>query len=335
MYGEKILNKEIDNLNMINLVYCENDLLLNNFKKNFIDKFVAEDVRDFNLSYVENDNCFVENLIARVNTLPVGTKKRFIIAKTENYFIKKSAKDNKLIGLFNNFPETSCLLMLVKSNKVDFRTKLNKTIKKNGEIIKLDLPKYNNLDQWIKKRFQSSQKRIDQSGVKFLEHMFNNRLLMLDQEIEKTITHFYEKDYLTLEDLQQIISKDRLVEDREIFNFLDMIGEKKKERALISLKEMYNDGLHPLQLLASLTNQVELLMQVKFYKNKGKTANQIAKIISKHPFPIKKAYQRTGNFSEKELENILEALLKANLALVTGKYDEPNLALEMFILASV
>ncbi|MFP4198813.1 MAG: DNA polymerase III subunit delta, partial [Halanaerobium sp.] len=62
---------------------------------------------------------------------------------------------------------------------------------------------------------------------------------------------------------------------------------------------------------------------------------KIAKKINKHPYPVKKAMQRSRNFTQKELENILEEILKANYHFLTGYYPDQNTCLEMIIIKSI
>lgn len=114
-----------------------------------------------------------------------------------------------------------------------------------------------------------------------------------------------------------------------------MIGEKKTDKALISLKEMLNKGVYPLYLLTMLANQIELLMQVKYYSQFTKNNKEIAKKINKHPYPVKKALQRSRNFTQLELERILEEILTANYHFLTGYYPEQNTALEMIIIKAI
>jgi DNA polymerase-3 subunit delta len=315
-------------------IYAENSYLRNKFKEKFIAKFVPEEVRDFNLSYVNPGDDYLKRLSSAVQTPPMGAEKRFVISHfSEDDSLKKEEKQ-RLLKIFKNLDQSTCLLFLT-ANKIDKRKKFYLSLKKIAVYQEFETPRYRDLDRWINERFKSYNKKIDNQSVKMLENMFSNKLEILNSEIEKIITRYPDKHNISYYDLKNIISREKFLEDEEIFNFLDLIGDKKTDQALLTLKEMLNKGVYPLYLLTMLKNQIELLMQVKFYSQYTHDNRKIAKKINKHPYPVKKAMQRSRNFSQKELENILEEILRANYHFLTGYYPDQNTALEMIIIKSI
>jgi len=315
-------------------IYAENSYLRNKFKEKFIDKFVPEAIRDFNLSYVNPGDDYLKRLSNAVQTPPMGAEKRFVISHfSEDDSLKKEEKQ-RLLKIFQNLNQSTSLIFLT-ANKVDKRKKFYLTLKKIAEYQEFETPRYRDLDRWIKERFKKYNKKIDSQSVKMLENMFSNKLEILNSEIEKIVTRYPDKEKISYYDLKNIISREKFLEDEEIFNFLDLIGDKKTDQALLTLKEMLNKGVYPLYLLTMLKNQIELLMQVKFYSQYTHDNRKIAKKINKHPYPVKKAMQRSRNFTQKELENILEEILRANYHFLTGYYPDQNTALEMIIIKSI
>jgi DNA polymerase III subunit delta len=326
---DRILDIKRKELKTIYLIYGEERYLLDEFIKKFIDKFK---INEFNLSILEDDDDdFFLNLKNKTNTLPVMTDKRFIILKAKKYFTKNNNEDESLIRLFSNFSESTVLLISVYG-RINNKLKLVKTIAKYGEIIELSPPKYRELEGWIKEKFLIHGKEIDNEGIKLLEQMFNNELQCLNNEIEKIITYKYNCNKISYQDIMKIISKDRLLEDSIIFSFVDALSEKKRSKAIIILNEMINNGESPLKLLAMIVRQLRLLILVKVLKRRKIAPNQIAKILKEHPYPVKKVYKQCDNFNEKELEIMLEKCLEANLFMLTGRYKDNRMALEMIIL---
>ncbi|MFP4371110.1 MAG: DNA polymerase III subunit delta [Halanaerobium sp.] len=311
-------------------IYAENSYLRNKFKQEFIRKFVPEEIRDFNLSYVNPGDQYLKRLSNAVQTPPMGAEKRFVISHFEEESLNQKQQE-KLLEIFEKIDQSSTLIFLT-ANKVDKRKKFYLTLKKTAEYQEFKTPRYRDLDNWITDRFNDHNKKIDRQSIKMLENMFSNKLEILNSEIEKIITRYPDKQRLSYSDLKKIISREKFIEDEEIFKFLDLIGDKKTDRALLTLKEMLNKGVYPLYLLTMLKNQIELLMQVKFYSQYTHNNKKIAKKLDKHPYPVKKALQRSGNFTQKELENILEEILRANYHFLTGYYPDQNTALEMIII---
>jgi len=315
-------------------IYAENSYLRNKFKEKFIAKFVPELIRDFNLSYVNPGEDYLKRLSNAVKTPPMGAEKRFVISHFGDDESLNKKEKQKLLDIFNNLDKSVSLLFLT-ANKVDKRKKFYLNLKKIAVYQEFETPRYRDLDQWIIKRFHNHNKKIDRQSIKMLENMFSNKLEILNSEIEKIITRYPDKQKLSYYDLKAIISREKFLEDEEIFSFLDLIGDKKTDQALLTLKEMLNKGVYPLYLLTMLKNQIELLMQVKFYSQYTHDNREIARKINKHPYPVKKAMQRCKNFTQKELEKILEEILTANYHFLTGYYPDQNTALEMIIIKSI
>lgn len=328
---DKIINKIKKDFKPVYLVYSEEEYLLKEFKDKFINTFIDQKIRDFNLTKIDDQENFAKKIKNYILTVPMTGSTRYIIARCENYFVNKNKDDGLLISLLEKFPKTAVLLVLIQGS-IDQRLKINKTLKKTGEIIKLEAPRYQQLDKWIQKKFTDNNKRIEQKGIKFLEHMFNNNLQRLDKEIEKIITCYYEKDIINYQDIRKIISKDRLLEDNVIFSFLDAMSGKEKGKSLKILDEMIRAGEHPLKIVAMIGRQIRLLMCVKELKEKGYSPDRAAKILDEHPYPIKKCFSYCDNFQQQELEVFLENILEANYDLVTGKYIDRKMALELTLL---
>lgn len=315
-------------------IYAENSYLRNKFKNEFIEKFVPEAIRDFNLSYINPGDDYLKRLSNAVQTPPMGAEKRFVISNFDQDDSFNKQENKRLLEIFENINPSSTLVFLT-NQKVDKRKKFYLSLKKIAKYQEFETPRYRDLDQWIISRFRENNKKIDSRSVKMLENMFSNKLEILNSEIEKIVTRYPDKEKISYYDLKNIISREKFLEDEEIFNFLDLIGDKKTDQALLSLKEMLNKGVYPLYLLTMLKNQIELLMQVKFYSQYTQDNRKIAKKMGKHPYPVKKALQRSRNFTQKELEEILEEILRANYHFLTGYYPDQNTALEMIIIKSI
>ncbi|MFW5996210.1 MAG: DNA polymerase III subunit delta [Halanaerobiaceae bacterium] len=328
---DKIINKEKSNLAGIYLVHSEESYLLDEFKNKFLKEFVPEDIRGFNLTFLDDGQLSAGRLKNAVSTLPVMADRRYVVVKTGEYFTGKSPEDERLSKLFKNFPSGAVLLILVEG-KIDGRLSINKTVKKKGKVFQLQSPRNRELDTWIKQKFAAEGKNVEPRGVKLLEEMFNNKLQRLDSEISKIVTYCGEIKTISYEDIREVISRDRLLEENIIFDFTDALGEKRPDKALEILREMVKVGEEPFRILGNIVWQLKLLLQVKDLKDRGQSPKQIASRLGMHPYPVKKTYGRCANFSQAELERILERFLQANLEMTTGKYDEKQVPLEMAIM---
>jgi DNA polymerase-3 subunit delta len=139
-----------------------------------------------------------------------------------------------------------------------------------------------------------------------------------------------DKQLIKYSDIKNIISKDRLLKENVIFDFVDAIGKQNNSQALTLLNEMIVDGHSEVGLLMMIARQIRLILQSKVLYKEGKSADQIAKRLKQHPYPIKKCIRQGRNFTISQLESILEILLEVNVNLVTGQDKE--LELELLII---
>lgn len=328
---ERILGLPLEKLKPLYIAASEDRYILSEFKDKFVEKFVDEDIRDFNFTYLEDSENFPALLKNQVNTPPMMAEKRFIVARTSSYFTEKQEKDELIVSLFTNYPGTTIMVILV-DGKVKKSLKTVKTAAEIGEIIAISPPRYAELDKWIFAEFQKRGKKIEQRSVKFLEQMFSNNLQRLESEIEKISLYNLDKDIIDMNSIFSIISRDRLYEENLVFQLTDAIMSREKGKAVNILRTMLDGGAVPLRILSTMTWQIRLLLSVRVLKEKGKNIEEIARVLKSHQYPVKKCYQYCNNFSERELEEILGKFLEANRNIVTGRFI-PEQALEMAIIA--
>src|SRR5690554_2845333 len=167
----EILKMSLNDLKPLYIISSEDRYILSSFKEKFIEKFIDESIRDFNFTYLEDESeDFLVMLKNQVNTPPIFADKRFIIARTANYFKAKENKEEMIISLINNYPETTITVFLV-DGKIDNRLKLVETAKKIGEVISITPPRYAQLNKWIISEFKKRGKNIDSISVNFLEQI--------------------------------------------------------------------------------------------------------------------------------------------------------------------
>ncbi len=327
---QKLFDIDINKLKPVYLIYGQDRFLLNRLKEDFISRFVDEQVGGFNYTYLEETEDFVVRLKKMVNTPPVFSDKRFIIASTTNFFSKKNPGDQVLIKLLENFPPTAILLILLEG-KVDNRLKVVESVKKVGQLESVVAPKFRQLDQWIKDEFKKRGKVIDGQAIKLLEEMFSNNLAILNSEIEKIITYTCPQGEITVQEVKEIMARDRYLEDNVIFSLTDALINRQQGKALLLLNQMLASGVVALTILGTITWQLKLLMSVKDLKEAGHDPATIARMLKSHQYPVKKSYQVSDLYAQEELELMLERFFQANLNIVSGKY-EAGRALEMAIL---
>ncbi|MGM0471798.1 MAG: DNA polymerase III subunit delta, partial [Bacillota bacterium] len=262
---------------------------------------------------------------------PFNAERRIVVVEGRRIFSNqfKKSEQKKMQRIIDHLSEST--ILLVKSiNQPDKRTKLYRAFKDDGTILEFDSLQYQNLDRWIKKTAANLGHQIDSEALQLLKEVFNNDLQRLEQELEKISIFIGSDDQITVQQVKEIISQDKLLKDNIIFDFVDAVGKQNVDQALNLLNQMIEDGQTEMGLLMMIVRQIRLILQSKVLYQQGKSAQQIAQRLNQHPYPIKKCIKQSRNFSIIELEEILELLLESNINLVTGQ--DQKLELELLIL---
>ncbi len=326
MQHEEVFKKNLTDLNSIYLAYGEDDYLLEEFVNKFKSTFIEDQLNNFNFSIIKDTNNLVGDIINAVETLPFMADRRVVIIHSYDLFNSKVDNIDQLASTLADFPDTTVALF-VSHKQPDKRMKLYQRMKKYGKLLEFNSPQYQQLDDWVTNRARQEGKNITSGAVKLLEEAFSNDLQRLGNELEKAIIFAGEKDTITREDVEKIISQDWLVADNVIFDFVDAIGRKNISRALELLTDILQEGSDPKQILGMIARQVRLMMQTKLLARKGWSAKKIANKLNQHPYPIKKCLKQSKNFTVEALEKAMERLAEADYKLVTGADQEFELEL--------
>lgn len=313
---EQVFKKELKQLKNIYLVFSTEEYLLDKFEKRFKNQFIEESIRDFNLNYIKEAENIFQKISGQGSTLPMMSEKRFIIVKAGNIF-KQNVGDLAVFKKFiKNIPDTTILLIIVNEDLK--KNKRKDIINKYGEVINIVPPKYQNLDKWIKLQFKQRGKKINYRGIKILEKMFNNNLQQLDSEIDKICTFLNEKNRVEVRDIKKVISKDRRIKDNEIFELMDAISNREKQKSVYYFQHMVSSGEVPQIIFAMISRRIRLMLIIKDLKNQGMSPEPLAKKIGEHPYPVKRIYKYVDKYSFEELENMLDMFLQADVKVKSG-----------------
>jgi DNA polymerase-3 subunit delta len=198
---------------------------------------------------------------------------------------------------------------------------------KRGYAKEFKPPRRGDLNRWITQRVKSKGGDILPPAVTGLAAFVGNDLRLLDQEIEKLITYVGGERPITEKDVRLLVS---YVQEANIFQMVDALGHRNGQRALTLLHELLDGGQPPPYLLAMITRQFRILMQVKELSQGGASPGEIRAQLGLHRFVVDKGLEQARNFSMSQLEAIYRRLLETDTAIKTGR-AEATLALDLLI----
>jgi DNA polymerase-3 subunit delta len=153
---------------------------------------------------------------------------------------------------------------------VDKRRGLFKTISSNGMVIDCSVPKGDRradriaqesvLAEKMNSILRKSKKTMDQAAYMALYDMTGFDLRTFTNNLEKLISYVGERSEITTADIESVLKRTK---KDPIYELTNAMADRNAQWALFFLESLMASGLHPLQVLTALTNQVRKLLMVK------------------------------------------------------------------------
>lgn len=189
------------------------------------------------------------------------------------------------------------------------------------QLEELATPDPKRLPVWIQQRARAQKIAIGGDAVAVLANFVGPNLRQLDNEMEKLSLFAYQRT-ITAQDVRAMVSD---VSEEMIWNLTDGLCQRNPRPAMAALRDLRSRDQSPIGLLTSIARQYRLIIQVKTAMQGSGDENTIAKRLGEKPFPVKKAMQLAGRYSFAELEQILDRLLVADMAMKTGADQDTEL----------
>ena len=274
-------------------------------------------------------------------TLPFLAKKRLIIVDgllgrfepwAQPNKRKKTLRTPKRQDSYRAFatsistlPDSTILVLI--DGKIKSSNPLLKVLSPRAKIRFFPLLKNDSLRQWVKRRVTEESGSISPQALKLLVRLVGGNLWIMASEIRK-LALFAGDRQIEVDDIKSLTSH---AQQASVFTMIDAILEFRIGPAEQALQELLQIGMAPAYLLFMLSRQVR---QLVLAKELGKTGQSNEKIQERlgitYEFVLHKTLEQAGGFSLGRLEDLYQKLLKADLAIKTGKYGG-ELALNILV----
>jgi len=304
------------------LLYGEEDYLRKQYRDKLKAALTAPD-DTMNYHYYEGKDINVGEIIDLAETMPFFADRRVIIL--ENSGLCKSGGD--ALAEYLKQPAESVVIILVES-QIDKRSRLFKTVKDKGRACEFVPQNEQTLKKWIASLAKQDNRKISEQTAEFFLEKTGSDMANIRTEWEKLICYTMGKEIIEKEDVDVICTQ--RVSNR-IFDMVAAIAEKRQQEAL----DMYHDLLTlkepPMGILALISRQFNLMLQVKELQQKGMGGRQIADKVGLAPFIVQKYERQASRFKMKELREALNACVEADEAVKMGRLNDV-LSIELLII---
>lgn len=243
-----------------------------------------------------------------------------------NNFDIEKIDDNELNYLerYINSDNKDVYIILI-ANKVDARKKNFKIFKDNFKILEL-VKMENNVYEYVSNKIKSMGYKIDKMNIDYFISKVGNDINNINNELEKLFVYKYNDKIINREDIKLLIF-DNI--DNVIYEFTNAILDNDYDK----IKKMYDkfklDNVGIDYLLSSLASSFRTSLIIKLLYDKNMSYQDIAKIIGKKEFYVKKTLERLYSYTAMDLENYIKKLAIIDKNVKSGK-DSVN-RFELFI----
>jgi len=189
---------------------------------------------------------------------------------------------------------------------------LAKAVAKTGVLFESSKIYDNKIPEWITTQISDAGYQISPRASMILSENLGNNLVKIRNEINKLFINI-EKGATISEDL--IERNIGISKDYNIFELTSALGKRdiiKANRIINYFAD--NSKLHPLTIALSMIYSyfLKLLM---FHQIKDRSRNNVASVLSIHPFFVQEYSEASGRYSTENLKNIIGEVRSYDLRL--------------------
>ncbi len=309
-----------NNLNHLYLLYGEEAYLRKQYRDKLKKAIIGDDTMNYH--YYEGKNIVIGEVIDQAETLPFFSEKRLIIIENSN--LLKSGGESLAEYLSSPSPTT---YFIIVETEIDKRSKLYKTIQSKGCAVEFAVQDDATLKRWILSMMKRENKKISGIALDYLLLKTGSDMENIQKETEKLFCYCLDKEVITEADIEEICTK-RI--SNHIFDMVNAIADKKKERALGLYYDLLALKEPPMRILFLIARQYNLLLQVKELAQKGQSKRTISEKVKLQEFVAGKYMTQASRFRIEDIRQALEDCVAAEEAIKTGRMND-NMSVELLI----
>lgn len=306
------------------LLYGEEAYLRKQYRDNLRKALVADD-DTMNCSVYAGKDIDINEIIDMAGTMPFFAPRRVIMIENSGWM--KSGND-RMAEFLKNIPDTTYIIF--EESEIDKRNKLFKAVTANGYAANCEVQDEATLKKWIMGLLKKENKLITPDALNILLDRTGTDMEGIKKELEKLICYKYYDEGITAEDVEELCTV-RI--QNKIFDMVEAVAGKQQKQAL----DLYYDLLAlkeaPMKILALISRQFNMLLQVKEMKMKGYQEQTIATQTGLNAYFLKKKYiPQASKFKLEQLQQALTACVEAEEAVKTGNMTD-ILSVELIIVS--
>lgn len=296
-------------------------------------------IKDFNLIKIKGETDF-DTIKNSYETYPVMEDKKVII--WQNIDLSKDGVKNYKEILDNlgkdlkDFPDYATFLIF--SDKVPFKGKFYKAVKKEATVVEIDRLNNKELKSFIGRIFVKNNKKISNQFIdeiidRFSYLTYNSEIDLFEivNSVDKIISNSTDQ-VITKEDIDDQLDQ---VLNLNIFNLTDAIASKNLKEAMKVFLLMERSGEDLFMIYHMLIRQFRILTAVKSLSQANFNDSFIMKAAKIGSFELRKAKANIRNYSMDELIDINDRLMDMEIRSKSEAFDMKDELLKLIAFVGI
>jgi DNA polymerase-3 subunit delta len=295
--------------------YGEEEFLMNQEVNRIRSAILKGNNSNFHILYGKESN--VNEVINLARSIPLMGGNRVVIVKEADNL--KGIDSEKFISYIKKPVKSTSVIFIAK--KADFRKRYIQVLKNLNLLREFNLLKYSDLKSWVLKEVKRYDKMISEDAVNTLIDILGNNLYILHNEIAKLVNFVGYRKKIKLEDVREIISD---IGNETIFDLLNSIVRKERNRSIYLINRLINNGIPPLLILNMIIRHIRMIWIGMEMLNDGISSNEIWKNIRINPKYLK-------GISIDELKKLFSKLQYVDTSLKSSSISKDGLLKDLII----
>jgi DNA polymerase-3 subunit delta len=300
------------------------------------DKLLGEDGKELGLFRFDTAETPVEAAVEEADAMPFFVSRKLVVVRDETVLASGGKEGrlqhdvDRLIAYLRKPCETSVLLLVVHSDKLDERRKAVKLLKEMDAVIEFAELEGRDLVRWIMRRVSQQGRTIGEDAAEALIRRAGTHLQSLAAETDKLCLYAGPGGTVTREHVEALTAP--VLED-DVFALIDALTGGDTGRAVTLYRQLLERKEEPIRIAALIASQLRIMLQVKELAARSWPNQQIAAQLGIHPYRVRLAADKARRWSEERLAAMLREIAELDYRMKTGLIDK-ELGLELYLLQS-
>lgn len=263
----------------------------------------------------------LSDILDEASMISMFSDKKVIVG---NNLSNISDNDLEYLSKYINNPIDNVYIILITA-KLPSK---NKLFKDNFSVIDINKSDENkDIFDYVKSDIKEHKYTCSDSCINYFISKTGNDLNQINNELNKLYMYKIEDKVININDIDLLIS-DNI--DIIIYEFTNAVIDKDYEKITKMYNKFMEDNVSIDYLLVSLDNSFRQALIIKNLSNNNLSNKEIAKLIDKKEFYVKKMLERLYQYTETDLAKFINKLAKIDKDYKSGKSNFDMLELLLY-----